>query len=305
MVIGDFIRNKVNLNEFSYDSALLIFPFILGRVYDPVIKARVFGIPFSQFFLMLAVYFLPLLIGRMYHNVFRDSSQLIKKAVIAILFAVAAFAYGNLLYLVISSGDDLLIRGMFIIIAATVLIIMGPIAGLAFNEYENKEKSGEDNHPVQVYLFLFTAGILPLFYLLMTAKEIFGDINEILLFIIVCALCVGDVILIMVLMAGFFLLRRTLKGTVVYDTASSVFRLLIPFCVSFIMVFFNIYTDRLFLGSAGIHGTGSVIILIVMYTATGVLPLRVIMMIAPPVRIINIVIGILSSVLMIWSVSLH
>jgi len=191
------------------------------------------------------------------------------------------------------AGDDITRRGIFTFIASTVLLIMGPIAGLAFGS----DYSRENENNVQVIVFLFTTGLLPLFFMLISARDIFGDINSILLFIIVSGLCVLDAVLIMVLIAGYMLIKDLLRRTGLYSSLAEILRLIVPFSVSFIMVVFNIYTDRLF--------TGQAIQLVLMYTLSGVLPLRLILMFAPPVRRINVVMGIISASVMIWMVSLR
>ena len=301
MSLRSFISGNINLYEFSYDCALLIFPFLLEKIYDPLIQTAIFGIPFRWFFMMLAVYFLPMLIGRMYHNLFGNSPRPVKKIVIAILFTVTIFAYGNLIYLVMLTGDDITTRGIFAFIASTVLLVMGPIAGLAFNS----ERSERDSSFLQLLIFLITIGMLPLFYMLITAKEAFGINSGFILFIIVCGLCVLDAALIIGLAAGCMMLRELLVRAGLIDAAVLTWKLIIPFSISFILVFFNIYTDRLFTGSGGIHGAGSIIWLVIMYVFTGVFPLRLIMMFAPPVRLINVVMGLTSAAVMIWLVSLR
>lgn len=301
MGIKNFISEKINLYELSYDCALLILPVIIERVYDTAINRSILGMPFTWLFLMLAVYTLPILIGRMYFSVFRESSPAVKKTVITILFTVTIFAYGNLVYLVMLAGDDITRRGIFTFIASTVLLIMGSIAGLAFGS----DYSRENENNVQVIVFLFTTGLLPLFFMLISARDIFGDINSILLFIIVSGFCVLDAVLIMVLIAGYMLIKGLLRRTGLYSSLAEILKLVVPFSVSFIMVVFNIYTDRLFTGPGGIHGTGQAIQLVLMYTLSGVLPLRLIMMVSPPVRGLNIAMGITAAVVMIWMVSLR
>jgi len=302
MNIYNILKERTNIYELSYDCGLLLFPVLLERIYNPLSCVSISGIPFIQIFMLAAVYFLPLLTGRLYRNVFSHSVPVVKKTVIAILFTVTVFAYGNLIYLVMMEGGEFTTRGMFIFLAGTVLLIMGPIAGLAFQE-RAAEQTGDS--PVQIILFLFTIGLLPLFYFFLTAKEIFGDINDILLFLAVCLFCVLDVILIMGLVAVFLALKRLLMRTGIYNSVLSVCRLLIPFFIAFIMVFFNIYADKLFTEPGRVSGTGSMIMLIAMYTFTGVLPLRIIMMIDPPVKTLNVMMGILTASLMVYFVSVN
>jgi len=78
-----------------------------------------------------------------------------------------------------------------------------------------------------------------------------------------------------------------------------IMRLFAPFFVSFMLVFFNINSIRLFTGSAGNHGAGSIALIIFLYIISGVLPLRIMMMLTPPVRPGSIVLGVVSAVSMI------
>jgi len=304
----DSVQKKINLGELSYDCALLVFPVLLGRIYDPLIRKSVSGIPLIWIFLLVSVYFIPLLIGRMYHNIFCNSAPFIKKTVIAILFTVTIFAYGNLLYVVISSGNGETTRGMFVTIAGLILIISGSLEGLAFQDDGNTDESrGDDKNtamPVQIIMFLCTAGILWMFYMLMSLSGIFGDINSILLFLIALVFCVADIILVMVLITVFAGIRNLFIRAGVYNSVQAVQRFMIPFSVSFILVFFNIYADRLFIGD-GVHGAGSIIKVAAFYIFTGILPLRIILMLEPPVKPVNIIMGIISSALMIYYVTVQ
>jgi len=67
------LKGRLNLNELVYDFAILVFPFILERLYTPLMASAPLGIPFIQVFITAMIYFLPFFIGSMYNNDFRDS----------------------------------------------------------------------------------------------------------------------------------------------------------------------------------------------------------------------------------------
>jgi hypothetical protein len=301
MKSGTIVKNRINLNELAYDAAIFIFPLILEHFYGRLITFQPLGLPFVQLFLAGAIYFLPLLVGKMYTVDFGDSSKWVRKCVLIILFATLFFAYGNLLKLVLPAIDHAGSYGKFIMVAATLFLIMGPIAGLAFT---GKNAPRVEGASTQMILFLMTIGMLPLFFMFMAGEELFGNTGILLSLLIIMGLVVGDVIFIILLYVGYSKCKKMLIRAGVYDTIMFILRLLAPFCVSFLLVFFYINSDRLFMSGMGTGRVGSVLLVIFLYLASGVLPLRIMMMLTPPVRPINIVIGIVSAVSMVLVVAL-
>jgi hypothetical protein len=258
-----------------------------------------FGLPFILIFLLGAIYFLPLLIGTMYNNDFASSSSFARKTVLFILFANTLFAFGYLLNLSIAEGITTVSRAMFVFITGIVFLIMGPIAGLL-----NIKTDIDDNSvSTQVFIFLFTLGVLPLFYILLSGKEIFGDLNGVLVFLIILGAFIADVAIIALICFAAIGCKKLLVRTGTNGIFVFVVKLLIPFFASFILVYFNIFGDRLILGGVGVHGMRSVIVIIICYLVTGIIPLRIMMMLAPPVRPANIIIGILSAASMIFVIA--
>jgi hypothetical protein len=296
------VTKRINLNELAYDAAILIFPFILEHYYVRLISFEPFGLPFVQLSLAAAIYFLPLLIGKMYNVDFIDSSKWVRKCVLIILFATLFFAYGTLLKLVLPEKDHAGSYGKFIMVAATLFLIMGPMAGLAFT---GKNRPRVEGASTQMILFLMTAGMLPLFFMFMAGEELFGNTGFILSLLIIMGLVVGDVVLIILLYLGYSKSKKMLIRAGAYDSFLSILRLLTPFCVSFLLVFFYINSDRLFMSGMGTGGVGPILLVIFFYLASGVLPLRIMMMLAPPVRPINILIGLASAVSMVLVVALR
>jgi hypothetical protein len=290
------LKNRFNLNELAYDIALLVFPFILERIYTPLMASATPGIPFRLVFITSTVYFLPLLIGSMYNNDFRDSSHFIKRCILYILFACTLFAFVNIMYLVMPGIDKPGNHGKLVLITAIIFLLMGPIAGMMFTR-KNSPRLQEGS--TQVFLFLFTIGLLPLFYMLVSGEELFGNTGFIAGFFIITGLITGDAVFIVLLYLFYKKSRDTVIRMGLYDRFMFIMRLLAPFCVSFMLVLFNINSTRLFIGSAGVHGAGSVALIIFLYIISGVLPLRIMMMLTPPVNRGNIVLGIISAVSMV------
>jgi len=293
-LISDFFQNRLNLNELAYDCAIVFFPFILKELYSPMMASAPFGIPFILIFLLCSIYFLPVLIGKMYNTDFKDSPPIIRKSVLTIFFTTLLFVFISLLVKVIPSGISNPSTSAFIFITGIVFLIMGPIAGLTFTGKDTL--SGE--YSTQVMVFLFTIGILPLFYLLISGKEIFGDINGLLVFLLITGLMIGDVILIFLIFMTYMLARKLVIRIGIYNLMLSAGRLFAPFCVAFILVFFNMYSDRIFL-TKGRHSVKSISLIIFLYVITGVLPLRIMLMLAPPVRPLSILMGVTSLIIML------
>jgi hypothetical protein len=289
-------RKKINLNELAFDAALFIFPFILERFYDSMAALQPLGLPFIQLFLAGTLYFLPLLIGRMYNTDFAASPEPVRKGVIFILSAAMIFAFGNLLYLIIPTVNQPESQGMFILVTAIVFSIMGPIAGFMFTK---KGAPVIEGASTQMVVFLFTAGMLPLFYVLMSGDRLFGDTGMFFGLLIVFGLMILDVVLIILLYAGYVKCKKMITASGMYDTGVFIVRLLTPFCVSFMFVFFNINSDNLFMGQSGAASTGSIVLIIMLYIFSGVLPLRIMMMLTPPVKPLNAAMGVLSAAYLI------
>lgn len=301
MKIDTDALKKINLNEAAYDSALLIFPFFLGRIYNTAMKSAVFGIPFPMLFLLATIYFLPVMIGKMYNIEYRNSPKSVKKALIFIIVSGTIFAYGSLLNMTITGvalGETM---KSFVFLSGTVFLIMGPIAGIV----TAPESVTGDELPVQMIIFLFTLGILPLFFMLVSGQEIFGDVNGLLVFLIIIGLMIGDTLFIVLLYGLFILIRRLLVKLGVLDGVRFITRLLIPFCISFILVFFNIYGDRVILGGVGVRGPGSVLLIIFFYVITGIIPLRILLMLSPPVRPVNVLLGVFSTSVMVYVLAIR
>jgi len=295
------LQNRINLNELAYDAALFIFPFMLEQYYVRLVSFQPLGLPFIQLFLASAVYFLPLLIGNMYNVDFGESSKWVKRCVLVILFATMFFAYGNLLKLVLPGIDREGSYGAFILFSATLFLIMGPIAGLVFTGKNVPRTEGVSS---QVVVFLLTVGMLPLFYTFMAGEKLFSGAGFFLSILITIALVSGDVLLIIILFVAYYSVKRMLVRAGAYDRLMFVLRLLTPFCVSFLLVLFYINSERLVATGMGPGGAGHVLLVIFIYLASGVLPLRIMMMLAPPVRPINILIGTVSAACMVLVVAL-
>lgn len=290
------LKNKLNLNELAYDFAILVFPFILERLYTPIMTSAPLGLPFTYIFITATIYFLPLLIGSMYNNDFKDSSPRIKRFIPYILFASTLFAFINLMYLVVPKLKNSGTRGSLIMITAIIFMLMGPIAGMMFTR-KNSPRLREGS--TQIFIFLFTIGMLPLFYMLISGEELFGNTGFIAAFFIITGLIIGDAVFIVLLYFLYKKCRDTIIRMGFYDRFMFIMKLLAPFCVSFMLVFFNINSSRLFMGAAGGHGAGSVLLIVFLFIISGVLPLRIMMMLTPPVRPGNIVIGTISAVSMV------
>jgi hypothetical protein len=296
------MKERVKLSDLAYDAALIIFPLLLEHYYSRLISFQPLGLPFLQLFLAAAIYFLPLLIGKMYIVDFKDSSKWVRKCVLIILFATLFYAYGNLLKLVLPTIDHEGSYGKFIMVAATLFLIMGPIAGLAFTGKRAPRSEGVSS---QVIVFLMTVGMLPLFFMIMAGEALFGNTGFLLSLFIIMGLVVGDVVLIILLYLGYSKCKKMLIQAGIYETFLFLLRILTPFCVSFLLVFFYINSDRLFMSGMGAGGAGSILLVIFFYLASGVLPLRILMMLAPPAKPINIVIGVVSAVSMVLVVALR
>ena len=157
---GGITSNTVKLNDLAYDAALILFPLLLEHYFDRLVAFRPCGVPFIQLFLAGAIYFLPLLVGKMYAVDFRDSPARVRTCVLVILFVTMLFAYGNLLYLIIPVIDQAGSYAEFIMVTATLFLIMGPIAGLMFMGRNAPRVEGAST---QMIVFLMTMGMLPLF----------------------------------------------------------------------------------------------------------------------------------------------
>jgi hypothetical protein len=279
-----------------YDLAILVFPFILERIYTPLMASAPLGIPFIQVFITAMIYFLPFLIGSMYNNDFRDSPPLIKRFVPYVLCSCTLFAFINIMHLVMPGIRNNETGTSFVLITAIVFLIMGPMAGIIFTR---KDSPGIKGESTQVFIFLFTTGMLPLFYMIIAGEMIFGKISGFAAFFHLIGLMVGDVLLIIILYLIYRQSRQFMIRIGAYDRLIYIMEFLAPFCVSFMLVFFNINSTRLFIGSAGVHSAGSVLLVFFLFIISGVLPLRVMMMLTPPVKRGNIVLGIISAVSMV------
>ena len=237
----------------------------------------------------------------MYAIDFGESPAWVRKCVLVILFVTMFFAYGNLLYLVIPVVDQAGSYAKFIMVAATVFLIMGPIAGLMFT---GKNAPRVEGASAQMIVFLMTVGMLPLFFMIMAGEEIFGDTGILLSLVIITGIVVGDVILIILLYLGYSKFKKMLLQAGVYDTCMFILRLLTPFCVSFLLVVFFINSSRLFMAGKGTGGVGSILLVILFYAVSGVLPLRIMLMLTPPVRPLGIFIGAASILFMVLVVAM-
>ncbi len=295
------IKNKIKLNDLAYDTALILFPLLLEYHFDRMAAFRPCGVSFMQLFLAGAIYFLPLLVGKMYVIDFGGSSSRVRKCVLVILFVTMFFAYGNLLYIVIPAIGQEGSQGGFIMVTATVFLIMGPIAGLMFT---GKDAPRVDGSSEQMIVFLMTMGMLPLFFVFISGEELFGNTGILLSLLINTGIVIADVIFIILLYLGYLKCKKILLQAGVYDACIFMVRLLTPFCVSFLLVVFFINSDRLFMTGKGAGGIGQILLVTLFYVLSGVLPLRIMMMLTPPARPVNIFIGAASMLLMVLLVAL-
>jgi len=296
------VKKGLKLNELAYDAALILFPLLLEYYFDRIAAFRPCGVPFIQISLACAIYFLPLLIGKMYAIDFGESPARVRTCVLIILFVTLFFAYGNLLYLIIPVADQAGPHDRFIMVTATVFLVMGPIAGLMFT---GKNAPRVEGASTQMIVFLMTMGMLPLFFMFISGEEVFGNTGVLLSLLIIAGLAVADVLLIILLYLGYSKCKQMLIRAGAYDTCISMVRLLTPFCVSFLLVVFFINSSRLFMAGRGAGGPGPILLVILFYVVSGVLPLRIMLMLTPPVRPINIFIGVASVLSMVLVVALR
>ena len=280
-------KDKINLNELAFDAAILIFSYALERIYSPVMESAPLGFPSVLLFILSTVYFLPVLVGSMHNVDFKDSPPFIKRCVSVTLFAVVFFAFFNLLYTIFAGIKYKGPYANFIMAAGVLFLIMGPIAGLMFTRKDAPRIKGAST---QVFLFLFTVGMLPFFFFVMLGEEIFGNTGFFAGILIVFGLLIGDVLFILMLYFTYATCKNFLIRKGLYDASVSIIKVMTPFCVSFMLVFFNINSNRLIIGDKGFHDAGSILLAVFLFIVSGILPLRILMMFTPPVRPLNILI---------------
>ncbi|MCU0849515.1 MAG: hypothetical protein MUD12_16655 [Spirochaetes bacterium] len=299
MIKEKSFKDKINLNELAFDAAILIFSYVLEKTYSPVMESAPLGFPFVLLFILSTIYFLPVLIGSMYNVDFKDSPPFIKRCVSVTLFAVMFFAFFNLLYTIFSGIKFKGPYANFIMAAGVLFLIMGPIAGLMFTRKDAPRIKGAST---QVFLFLFTIGMLPFFFVVMLGEEIFGNTGFFAGIFIVFGLLIGDVLFILILYLTYAWCKKFLIRKGVYDACVSILKIMTPFCVSFMLVFFNINGNRLIIGDKGVHDAGSILLVIFLFIVSGILPLRMMMMFTPPVRPLNILIDVIAVAYMVITI---
>jgi len=281
------LKDKINLNELAFDAAILVFSYALERIYSPVMESAPLGFPSVLLFILSTIYFLPVLVGSMHNVDFKDSPPFIKRCVSVTLFAVVFFAFFNLLYTILAGIKYKGPYANFIMAAGVLFLIMGPTAGLMFTRKDAPRIKGAST---QFFLFLFTVGMLPFFFVVMLGEEIFGNTGFFAGIFIVFGLLIGDVLFILMLYFTYAACKNFLIRKGLYDTCVSILKLMSPFCVSFMLVFFNINSNRLIIGGKGVHDADSILLAVFLFIVSGILPLRILMMFTPPVRPLNILI---------------
>ena len=290
--------HKPNISELAFDSGILVFSFGLSYYYETLISIHIFSIPFSAVFLLLALYYLPVLIGNLYNNVFFNAGKTVKNLVVCTLATNLLFIFGNLMHYVVSSNALPELTAAAVGISAMVLVIVGPISGLMFTA----AKADENKVSVQMYISLIAAGIIMLFVILIFSSAWFKSTWGPLRFFLTIGLIGGDAAAILLSAALVYCIKNFFVKVKVYDPLNRAFRILIPFLAAFLLTVFNIHASRLIFHAIGTDSIDSKMLVLGAFIFSGVLPLRLILAAKPPYNAVNIFIGILSACALLFNV---
>ena len=294
--IGRAQQRRMTIREIAADSGMIVFTWVLALYYDRVVTISFCGIPFPALFLLSALYFLPILFGRLYTITFASSPAIIRKMVLFTMVTNLLFIFVYLLYLMINHPPGSEKAGISIFIIAIVFLIMGPIAG-----FMDMPRSS-DGISATAIINIFTIGLIPLFLGLLNLGDIVGDINDALELLIILGLMLSDVLLIIILALGAMGLRKVLISSGAAPIADRLYRHSLPFAAEFLLVIFNIMAGNIIMNATGGTGEFRVPLTLLLFVFTGVLPLRLLILISPPVSIYTIASAILSTAVLLYAV---
>lgn len=289
---------KINIPELAVDLGIILFSSVLAQFYDSLVSLKILSVPFPVVFLLLSLYFLPVFLGNLYNNVFPPGDKKFRRAVIFTLVGNLLFIFGNIMYYTIHKEILPELTGMSVGVMAMVLLLMGPIAGFMFTT----KQAAPDKVSTQITISIITCGLLFLFVLLICGGEWFRNIWGLFQFFMIIGFIVGDVILIMLAMGAMYALRHFLIRTKLYDPLNRALLFSIPFLAAFLLTVFNLHASRIIFSSAGAGTISSKILLSGAFVFSGVLPLRIILAVKPPYYIVNILIGVLSIGMLLFSI---
>lgn len=291
---------SISWSHLLADLSLIVYSFFFSRYFVNHTDVGETISPLVLLFLYVIVVFsLPWFLGYMYvvYAVFYSSfiKQIVKWIFIVITLFTLVYLIGVMSHVYPSGNDpssNLDSIGFFILF----LLVLGPmmgLGGLAAGYGEFRTDKLKDEASVTTVLISIVIAIALLVWACqkidLSSRNIF--LQYLLMFLIFIGASLGAALFIGLMM----LIKTGLEKINAYDKLSLLAQNLFPFFIVSTLVIWNEVGLRLIVDTFGdTHEKISLTLLLISLTFTGLIPFRIIMLFAPPLKAINIFIGLVA-----------
>lgn len=282
----------ININELIFDAVMLVFVFILNRFFGPgQIKHTLSPMMITVIYLIFA-YCLPWYMGIIYRQFEGYFQSTGRRVLLAIFGMLVLFIFISIGYCTGKAGVLESNKGGFMIMAGIVLLMMGCIVGGTYNP--KLESAAEDNEDISLagFIAIITLSILGFFCGISFIQHWHGTFGFVLDFLTIIMLFLGTAVVCIVLLTVMIYLKAGLIKLKLLKPIMKLKHFLLPFVLTTLLLLFNnlnlqIIKEMVQSITGGSPGLTVIIALII----SGIIPFRIILLLTPPVRLINIGIG--------------
>jgi hypothetical protein len=302
--LSDFF-SKINGYEIAFDLAVFIFVlFLEGFIGSPLSKKFINDSGLMAVLYLVFAYCMPWYLGGIYMKYKEYKKAWIDKTVLVIFSIIVLFIFIMITFLCVAgSPGGFENRSGFILTSGIVLLIMGCIAALTVPEGKTGSFENTKNISGGTIILVFTIGMLGFFYIAIYKPFLPESAKGFLYYLYFFGTFFG----VPVIIAVALMIVMIVKGLLVrLNLTKALFKIkdfALPFFLTTLLLLFNsissIYITRI---GTTIFRDGSSLPVVLLLVFSGILPMRLLLILAPPVRFVNIVTGIAGMAVYIYSI---
>ncbi len=301
---------KISYSELLADAGIIAFAFYFSQFFFKENNILTIIKPWQLIGLYAVVALtLPWYLGYLYAHWNKYYKKIVNKIVKWFFIAIVLASLVYLMVLAMSvPWDDLhktdkitenfAMFAMFLLVLGPMMCIPGFMAGEA--DCEQPEKDGSDiNDPSVTSVMMIV--VLAIGFMIWWANADYTQKHSWLILPIYIGACVAAVIVFGI----YYALLSLLKKMGIYKILTRFAQYLFPLFIVTVLILWNEIGMRLLLSSdKNAYASISFGRLIFLITVSGFIPFRLIMILTPPLRLINLLIGVLAFVLYLYNIRL-
>ncbi|MEK6795225.1 MAG: hypothetical protein AABZ39_10635 [Spirochaetota bacterium] len=281
---------RVNLNEILFDAAIAVgtaLTVLYGRGSVTVDTSFIEGTRLTAY--LLVSFCLPFYMSRMFSRYEAVKSVLVKRIIVGVYVVTAIMTFMSATGTMIFDAERTDHVSMFIVCMAGVLLIMGGITGFITIPQKNDTKKSEDKGAVGIVIVGLILTTAFMFYLMIFKPFLPASMKYLDGFYVIAAFIAAPLagVIFMVILLN---LKSLLIRVRLYGSLAKFMQFLFPVMIAGSLLLFNNSMLAL-IGRFLDLGHASPLSIVIALIITGVIPFRLALLFAPPVRAANALTG--------------